>query len=249
MDFIKLLGRANIEENDINLILDKINREVYLMLNRNFELYLNRLDYRFDMVIESKDERKILIKLFKKSKMKTAYMKKINKYKNSVRYYSGSRSDNVYDKEIERADKRKKVEKYERNILRFEAQLKSEHIKYNRRKYNIERDLKCYLTHEKYLKYMEKMIINIFTKCDYYNLYNASKIINTSSIKEIYKKELIEFLKYTSQKRSLSKSYERYGRYKYNKYIEVLKMLDINPIIIPEKDKIAHIKNPLKNLK
>ena len=78
VDFIKLLGRANIVQNDIEEILEKINIVVKTILNRNFELILNRIDYRYDVAIVSEKARKIILeKLLSKCKEKASYMRKL----------------------------------------------------------------------------------------------------------------------------------------------------------------------------
>ena len=251
VDFIKLLGRANIVPSDIDKISEKINVLVRAILNRNFELILNRIDYRFDAVVVSKKARKIILeKLLSKYEDKVSYMRKIDKYKSTVRYFSKSKSDNIYDKELERIAKGEPIKEYEKGVIRFEAQVKCGHLKYKSKVENnpVERELKEYLTWEKYKEYMNKMIIKVVGKGDFYNLYHATKIINKSTLIEKYKLELVEFLKFTSQKRSLSKTYEKYGRYKYNKYIQILEDLNINPIVIPEKEKVTYIPNPLRGL-
>lgn len=251
VDFIKLLGRANIVPSDIDKISEKINVLVRTILNRNFELILNRIDYRFDAVVVSKKARKIILeKLLSKYEDKVSYMRKIDKYKSTVRYFSKSKSDNIYDKELERIAKGEPIKEYEKGIIRFEAQVKCGHLKYKSKVENnpVERELREYLTWEKYKEYMNKMIIKVVGKGDFYNLYHATKIINKSTLVEKYKLELVEFLKFTSQKRSLSKTYEKYGRYKYNKYIKILEDLNINPIVIPEKEKVTYIPNPLRGL-
>ena len=82
VDFIKLLDRANINQDDIDEILEKINFVVKAILNRNFELILNRIDYRYDVVIVSEKARKIILeKLLSKCQDKASYMTKIYRYK------------------------------------------------------------------------------------------------------------------------------------------------------------------------
>lgn len=251
VDFIKVMGRANINSNDIDEILEKINFIVKSVLNRNFELILNRIDYRYDAVVISKRARKVILeKLLSKGEDKTSYMKKVNKYKTNIRYFAKSKSNNIYDKELQKTDIDEPIEEYEKDIIRFEAQVKCGHLRYKSKIKNnpLERQLSEYLTWEKYKEYMNKMIIKVVGKGDFYNLYHATKIINKSTLSEKYKSELVEFLKFTSEKRSLSKSYEEYGRYKYNKYTKILEDFNINSIIIPEKEKITHIPNPLREL-
>lgn len=251
VDFIKLLGRANIVQNDIEEILEKINIVVKTILNRNFELILNRIDYRYDVAIVSEKARKIILeKLLSKCKEKASYMRKLERYKSNVKYFAKSKSNIIYDKEFVRIIKGEEIQEYEKDIIRFEAQVKCGHLRYKSKIENnpVERELREYLTWEKYKEYMDKMIIKIVGKGDFYNLYHATKIINKSTLPDKNKLELVEFLKFTSQKRSLSKTYEKYGRYKYNKYIKILEDLNINPIVIPEKEKITYIPNPLRGL-
>lgn len=251
VDFIKLLHRANINPNDIYEILEKINIVVKAILNRNFQLILNRIDYRYDVVIVSEEARKIILKkLLSKCQDKASYMTKVERYKTNIKYFAKSKSNNIYDKELERRNKGEKIEDYEEDIIRFEAQVKCGHLRYKSKIKNnpVARELEEYFTFEKYREYMEKMIIKIVGKGDFYNLYHAIKIINKSTLIEKDKLGLIEFLKFTSKKRSLSKSLEKYGRYKYNKYIKILEDLNINPIVIPEKERVTHIPNPLREL-
>lgn len=249
VDFIELLEKADIVESDIDDIIYKLENTVEGIIgNNNFELVLSRLDYRYDVVIKDKNERAMIIKLLKKAQSKCNYMKSINKYADTIRYYSKSRSDNIYDKEIERLAKGKEIKSYEIDVLRFEAQIKNEHIKYKKRESNLERCMESYFTYDMYKCYMEKMIIGVVGTGDFYSLREAEKIINQSNIKENYKKELREFLVCISSMRGVSKAKAKYTRYKFDIYISILKRLGINPIIIPEKWKCKYIENPLKKL-
>ncbi len=249
VDFIELLGRPNIVESDIDYIIGKIRNTVDDIIGTNdFELILSRLDYRYDVKIPDKEKRKMIIRLLKKCPQKANYMKKVNKYKDNIRYFSKSRSDNVYDKEIERLAKGKKIKSYEKDILRFEAQIKNEHIKYNNRKHHVIRNFESYLTYDMYRLYMQKMIIDVVRTGDFYSLREAEKIIKKSNISEKFKSEIREFLVYTSLKRGLSKSKEKFSRYKFEKYTNYLDYLGINPITIPEKWRVKFIENPLKEL-
>lgn len=249
VDFIELLGKTDIAENDMEYIIFRIRSAIEEIIDTDdFEIILSRLDYRYDVSIPEKQNREMIIKLISKCPVRANYMRKINKYKNSIRYFSKSRSDNIYDKEIERLAKGKPIKDYEKDILRFEAQIKNEHIKYNNRKYDINRDFESYFTYAMYKKYMQKMIIDVVGYGDFYSLREAEKLIKKANISDKYKSELREFLVYTSYKRGLSKTKEKYSRHKFNKYISILEELDINPIIIPEKWRVKFIENPLKGL-
>lgn len=249
VDFIELLKKADIVEGDIdNIIFNVRNTVEEIVGNNEFELVLSRLDYRYDVVIEDKNERKLIIKLLQKSKESVNYMKKSNIYKENVRYCSKSRCDNIYDKEIERLCNNKKIKHYEKDVLRFEAQVKNEHIKYKNKKFKIERTIEEYFTFEMFKAYMEKMIISLVGKGDFYCLREAEKIIKESNLRHKDKAEIREFLVYTSKKRDLSKTKKMYGRYRFDKYTGLLAALSINSIIIPEKWRVKVINNPLKEL-
>ncbi|SFU82354.1 hypothetical protein SAMN04487886_11924 [Clostridium sp. DSM 8431] len=249
VDFIELLGKADITPSDVDDINYRIRRIVEdIVDNDNFELVLSRLDYRFDVVIKDKEERAMILKLLKKSCEKHNYMRKINKYRNTVRFFSKSRSNNFYDKEVERMDKNKEIKPYEKDVMRFEAQIKNEHTRYKKRSAEVERDIESYLTYTMYKNYMTKMVIGVTGRGDFYSLKGAIDIINKHNVSDVVKEELREFLVYTSLKRDLGKTKEKYDRYKYNKYIAILNDLNVNPIIIPEKWRKSFIANPLNKL-
>lgn len=134
------------------------------------------------------------------------------------------------------------------DVIRFEAQIKSEHTKYKKRSAELERSIDSYLTYEMYKQYMTKMVIGVVGRGDFYSLRYAAAIIKSQDLKDTIKKELRDFLVDTSRNRDLGRTKEQYGRYKYKKYISILEELNINPIIIPEKWRKNFLKNPLVKL-
>ena len=254
VDFIKLLGRPNIMPEDTDEILYRVRSIVEDIIDTtDFELILSRLDFRYDVVIKDKKVRELIIMLLKKSPKKVSYMRKIVKYKNTIRFFSKSRRNNFYDKEIERLAKGKDIEWFEKDILRFEAQIKNEHLRYKNKRYEIKRSLDEYLTFNMYKEYMTKMVIGVVGKGDFYSLKEAEKVIKLSNIKDKKKKQLREFLVYISSHGGLSGAKEFYGKYRFNNNLYILEGLGINPIIIPEKNGvrktgIEFIENPLKKL-
>lgn len=254
VDFIELLGRPNITPLDTDEILYRVRSVVEDIIDTNdFELVLSRVDFRYDVVIKDKKIRQLIISLLKKSSKKVSYMKRVDKYKDSIWFFSKSRGDNIYDKEIECLAKGKKIKWFEKDVLRFEAQIKNEHIRYKNNRYEVKRSLEEYLNYDMYKAYMTKMVIGVVGKGNFYSLIEAEKIIKSSCVKEKYKIELRKFLVYTSRNGGLSKAKEFYGRYSFNKNIKILEELGINPIIIPErngvrKTGIKFIENPLKKL-
>lgn len=259
VDVTKLLNRGNVYEEDYHEVKEKIDEAIEGLVGYSLELTLMRIDYRIDKYINSKAKRLILMHLYKKMIDKYGFKVKKGKkkYKTSVRYDSKSMQIIIYDKEQEREDNKKYCEDYEKNILRFEVKLLNKHLNYNKRKYNIEKELKYYFNEELQMKYMLSNIQKIVYRGDYYNIREASKIINKSDIKEKDKGFVREFLVDVSEN-GISGAKEimdednktKYTKYKFKKAIDILEELNINPILIPKSreylygERNFHIKNP-----
>lgn len=258
-DITKILNRGNIYEEDYYEVKKKIDEKIEHLVGYILELTLIRVDYRFDKYISSNAERLILLHLYKKMIDKHGFKKKKSKkkYKTSIRYDSKSMQIIIYDKEQERKDRNKKCEDYERCMLRFEVKLLNKHLNYNKRKYNIEKNLKNYFSKSLQVKYMLSNIQKIVYKGDYYNIREANKIINKSSISDKDKQFVREFLIDISEKGvtgakqiTLNNNKIKYTQYKFKKAISILEELNINPILIPKSkeylgnERIYYIKNP-----
>lgn len=248
VDFLKVLNKSEVIESDIDNILDAIDFELFPILFRRYQLILVRVDYKYDAVIESEAERAMIIELCKRNKTTANYMKLTNRFSCGVRYENKNKVFNIYDKERERKDNNCEILDYEINVLRFEAQIKNPHLDFKKYKYNVKKELQEYMTEEKYKYYMKKMIIETCNIGDYYDRYRYHKIINNSDKKEKVKKELIDFLAFNGRHKNLTLSYQKFGRYKYEKYIDILNELSINPVPIPEKTGFKKIENPLAKL-
>ncbi|MEG2458006.1 MAG: hypothetical protein RSB41_03855 [Bacilli bacterium] len=221
------------------------------------ELKLNRIDYRYDKIINDKEKRILLIKLYNKNDEKKAYMKKTfvfhksskkNNKHCSLRYLNKSKSCNVYDKEEEREAKFQEILDYEKNIIRYEAQIKRKHILYMKKRYNIDDSFEIYFTPALYNLFMDKVVVSSIGISDYYNLYYASKKIKFSMFKDTDKEELIKFLRNISNNGRIHNCKELYSKYKYDKLLKQLGALNINPILIPKNDPITIIENPIKDI-
>lgn len=257
IDAVKLLNKSIIVEADMEAILSIVNFISNSILGYPGDIILNRIDYRFDKVIIDKDIRELIMKLYNKNENRKAHMKKVSVFnkntkksnrKTSIRYVNKSRCCNVYDKEEERKFKGEAILNYENNVLRYEVQVKRNHIRYLKRNYSIPDRFEEYFTKEKYNHFMEKNIIAAYGKSDYYNLYYARKKIYESNLNEKYKEELINFLKETAIKKGLTKSKKSYTYYKYRKFIKQLNELNIHPIIIEKSNSIKKLENPIKNI-
>lgn len=256
IDVIKMLDRADIVEADNVIVLENIYDILSDILPNNLldklDLRLHRFDYRCDKIIENKEKRRLLVKLYNKNEDRKSYMNKIEVFNNltkesnkisSLRYQNKSRACNIYDKEVERDAKCEIVMDYEKSIIRYESQIKRQHIKYLKKRYGIDDKLEIYFSNAMYNIFMNKVIVSTVGIEDYYNIYHARKIIKNSLLREKTKSELIELLITTSLKGKC-----RFKREKCNRLTKKLKELGINPILIPKNENIPHLVNPIKDI-
>lgn len=257
IDCIKLLDRSEIVEDDVIIIESKINNIIYNILGLKKSLYLSRIDYRFDYLVANKKEREILFINYNKYLVKTSYMNKVdvfNKFTKesnaafSVRYDNSSKAFNLYDKAEERKARGKEIKEYEKDVIRFEAQVRVRHIRYMKNQYNIQPKLTEYFTKEMYNKYMTEIVGKTIFYGDYYNKYHAFKKIDASSYTEKEKLQLKSFLNRVAISRKLSIAKEELSYYMYKKILKMLFDLNINPVLIPKNYLITYIANPINNM-
>lgn len=256
IDVIKLLGRANIVEDDKVIVLDDIYDILSDILPNNLsdklDLKLDRFDYRCDKIIENKEDRRLLVKLYNKNEARKAYMNRIDVFNNltkksnkssSLRYQNRSRACNIYDKEVERDAKCEIIMDYEKSIIRYEAQIKRRHIEYFKKRYDIDDKLELYFSNAMYNVFMNKVIVYTIGIEDYFSIYHARKIINNASLRENTKNDLIKFL--------IDKSFNKDSKFKKEKCYRLtkkLKELGINSVLIPKHENIPHLVNPIKDI-
>ena len=92
---------------------------------------------------------------------------------------------------------------------------------------------------------MKQYLGTIVYNGDYYKISAARKIINESNLTEKEKQQLIDFLRYVSRY-GIEKAKKKNTRYYFNKFLNQLKPLNINPILIPrdKNDFPSFMKNP-----
>ena len=269
VDVIKALNKADITEEDcseIQSIIESI--ETQLSLESESGFVLNRIDYRKDVVIQDEECRLFMFHLYNKLAKKYAHLKKCNRkkkedediaeeaYATTLYFNSKSVQIIVYDKETERNQNGEQVEAYEKDVLRFEVRLCNAHLKYNKYQKDMDRCIDTYFKQEVYNQYMSKYLRKVFGWGDYYNIREVRKMLKKDTITtkdneqieafliEVSKRGLEDVIGYRPEKKVSSKKV--YSRYQINKYLKILKELNINHILIPVNAiKATQIKNPL----
>ncbi|EOU1112758.1 hypothetical protein AB8I94_001613 [Clostridium perfringens] len=258
IDFIKLINKYDISEDDYFLIDNSIKEFLCKLFGYDLEMTLIRIDYRLDIKIENENDKKFILKAIDKFKCKYRFKKKFNKYDSCKYFNSKSIQFKVYDKVTERKEKGEKIEGYEKDVLRFEIALRNRHLNYKKNKKGFTKELKTYLNNDFYLDYFKEIFDGIFYYGDFMKIYVADRILNESTLKKKDKKELREFLIDLSKKNNVDKvllitnekGEKKYSDYKYKKIINLLNGMNINPVLIPKnlKGTSSIIKNPFKTL-
>lgn len=251
IDCLKIVYKENIEQPDIPIIKQTV--EDFLVgsgLSLD-EFTVARIDYCYNAVV-SDEERKWLLPELQKLPHRRDYQERVHDYKTSVYYQSKSRVTQFYDKEAERFHKGKLCEDYEVSVLRLEAQIKHEHIKYKkRRKKNwISNRWDDWVSWDMQRTYLVRSLNNVIYTGDYHTLDSASAIIRQHILRPSKQNNLIGFLQeiheYGWDKASVKRCYNT------NRcYAKKLTEMNINPILLPDNSPFQTIKNlflPILNL-
>lgn len=264
VDFIKLLGKADISEKDFADAMKEINRfKQFVFGNERKEIILTRIDYRFDIVVSDKQQRELFLKLYRKSYERHRFKKKNAQYKTSLYFNSKSINIIVYDKEEERKAKAHPIESYESDVLRFEVRLLNPHLNYKKRK-NLEKTLESYMKESHWKDYMLNQLSPFFKGGSFYKIDMAEKLIANSGLGPKERGGLREFLCDVSihgfksihklEKTAVSgEKIQKYSKYLIKKRLQQLNDLDINPLLIPKHTEIdlgpkRNIENPLASI-
>lgn len=248
IDFIKLLGKADIKESDYLQVEKEIkNYLFYLFLDVTMfdRICMVRIDYRLDVKIPDPKHRELLLHLYKKTVEKFRFQKKYDQYDTTIYFNSKSVQGCCYDKEEDVKAEGRIPEIYEKDIFRFEVRLQNPHLNHMKSKKGREKWLEEYFKESLYRHYMSKYLGALLYEGDYYKINKARIRINQSSLTKKEKEQLIEFLKYVSR-HGIESAKQKYTRYYFRKFLTQLKALKINPILIPKnrKDFPSFMKNP-----
>jgi len=263
IDVVKMLNKGEILEDDY----DSVESDIRKFLIRHFghSLYfdshtLKRIDYKKDVVVTYQKDRELLFHLLEKYTAKYAYKKKIKwgrdengtpfKYLTSQYHKCKSVELNIYDKEVERIANGEEIQSYEENVVRYELRLKNSHLNSMKRKDKGKgrpKELRSYFSYQLWKEYMEKHVLPIIHRGDYYKITEAEKIIENSRFSKKKKDDLRAFLVQIS-KGSIDTPKKHISRPTYRKYLQELESIGINPILIPKNrtDFPNHLKNPFE---
>ena len=268
VDAIELLGKPDINEADCG----SIETELKYILSDIFghsAYYRNhvllRIDYRYDVIIKNKNDRQLLLTLYKKltksHRFQKKYLGKLKDgvyvpYKTTVYHASKSVESIVYDKERERTEKGMRVKDYEKDVLRFEVHLKRDHLYYSENKKDNcsrKRKLAEYMKKEVYQEYFQKYLLHIYYPGSFCKIDEARKRLRQSTLTNTNKLKLIDFLKQVSSHSVDTPLFnkdkkKRISKGTYNRRLAMLKEIDINPILIPKNyspKAPSILKNPL----
>lgn len=264
VDAIMLLGKPDIIESDYEPLEKELKYILWNLVGHtnHFKNHiLLRIDYRYDVQIKDKNNRILLMDLYKKLTGSYRFQKKylgklkhgvFEPYKTTVYHSSKSIESIVYLKSEERQDKGEKVESYERDVVRFEVHVKEAHLYYmesKNEKFKRPRKLAAYMKEAVYKEYFRKYMSHIYHPGDFFKIDAAREKLKTSSLSSKEKLKLIEFLKQVSF-HSVDTPLKKMSKGTYNSRLALLREVGINPILIPKNyhpKAPSFLKNPLSD--
>lgn len=249
IDFIKLLNSTNILPNDIEKINYKIYAIIFSISNYSKDFVLKRFDFRLDIKFKNQKEIDFLFNLYKKTRSNLYTLKKNSMYGDTLYYKSQSQYSslrlNIYKKESQLANKKRIVEDFEKNIVRYEVQLCNRHLNY-KKSCGFDKEIDTYLKSDVMQYYFNRYIKPVIFSGNYYCINEAKIIIKEKVESKLQQEKIIAFI-ITISRGSIDTVIKKYSGYEYNKLIKILEDLDINPILIPKNKNVKYFPNPLNN--
>lgn len=250
-----------LNEDELIILLERLTKELSNTLSKETidTIGFTRIDFFADWK-EKDNIRKIIIKLLKKTK--SIHKRKEKKDYPSGAYYNGqSIRINIYDRKqrvlsLTVGDDEEDEDYIEEvlksipdDVIRFEVQVLNRRLNTNKNKKKnpMAKDISNYYNRELATDYLKNELKGIVFSGQYYDSYNSEKHLK-STYNDKLVSEILEFQKYISQ-HGMDKALTQYKKYYFNKYISLLEVADVNPFLIPEKDRIKFINNPMEFLK
>lgn len=266
----KLLGRDIVElteEKDIPLISEKFNKridDIHVLLPRFLGWTVNRIDYAKNIKVENVDK---YIELFQRADKPKNFVEMYDKenhrqVQKEGSYYIFSYVNNkkkkkeepnviinFYDKFDERLKNAKNIVPSAKNILRLEIQCSKTKTDYIKEKYGWEtKYLVNYLKEELSNEIISYYYKNTIGAGDYYSLTKAKELINNSSHQTRTKEILVDILERINSAKSIWKVREKniYPKEDFNRYLRLIRALEVNPVTIPRRWNIEKLDNIYK---
>ena len=252
VDFIEMMDSLDVKEND----LEFISNEITSLIKKPDKLFLNRIDFRIDVKLESQKAVEDVFGQYQKAL--TGYNRLIRigekngenitskslyyKTKSNPRSGQESLRINIYDKFKEREAKSKKSDLYE-NMIRYELQLMNRHLIYKNSR-GIEKYIENYLKNGEIIKYFSKYILPIVYNGNFYTVERIKDILKERDLSDNERYKVVQFVR-TISEGGMDAAYLCYSRYLFNKYISLLGDDNINPIPLPSNSKVSMMENPL----
>jgi hypothetical protein len=135
----------------------------------------------------------------------------------------------------------------EEGVLRFEIALINGHLKYNKKKKGMPKELQTYLNEELHLEYMRK-IVAVFFPGNFYYLSDAERILEERRVKQVDRK-LIRKIMVIMSEEGYEGVKEVFTKNEVDKCMRILREANIHPVPIPKNEKVLGYsrETPLKN--
>lgn len=244
-DTITLTDKEEYKRRISNLLKEVLPKEI-------FKIELNRIDYKADIKLESKEMLKEYIKLLDKHNATFYYMKKKNDYDTSIYLTNktGQHTFNFYDKLEEQKNRKGMYDEKFENVLRLEVQNRPAKLRSQSKKEANPKEklLDNYYSKEAMEENFFKLITPYLYEGDYYKIEQARKIINKSKYSKKWKEKLKRFLKAVANNKGVKATYNsKYCHEDTGKsYIQKLNNLGINPITLDEDSPYDKLDNLVK---
>lgn len=244
---LEVIKQEHIEE--VKKIFAEEVQRIHTSLPRLEYWTINRIDYAININTQYVEE---YIKLFQRGD-KPRNFKELYCSKSKVRkqldgsFYLISQSVNInfYNKEHERLSQNFNKDEA-KDLLRLEVQCKKPKTNTLKAKYEFDsRHLEYYLNQEisyQQLKYYYTKTIGVG---DYYKLSEAIERVQDSNYTSKTKEKLINVLKAINRYKSVWKAREKsqYNSSCFNRYLNKIRVLGVNPITIPSRWGVNMLKN------
>lgn len=257
----KLLNKDNhndlMQQDEIMQVNDKFT-ELVQSINSELPEFvfwkLKRVDYSVNIITPNVA---LYIDLFQRCNQPNKYYKapkskesgKRKQLENSLYLITKGFSLNFYDKEAEVITSgydQKQIDDA-KNILRIEVQCKKGKI--NNLKKNDDNIISTELYNFIDMDLSRDVLTDYYDKTigsgDFYSFNEAKKIINAQlNITDNMKKKLIDHLKYINNYKSIWKAKQEFKNNPlFNEYLKRIRALNINPVIIPRREKTLSLAN------